>query len=161
MDGTFTFTGITPGDYQLKVNAGRLKGYVKAARFGAIDALNPPFHIGGPGNFEIVVGLNGGSLDAIVRNDAQKPCPDAAVALVPDPPRRQRSDLYYSAASDDSGRLHFDGLAPGDYRVFAWEDVPSDAWQDPDFIRLYEDRGRRVHISEGGRENLELRLIVR
>ena len=158
-DGTFTFGGITPGDYQLRVSTGRLRGYTKSASFGSIDALNPPFHIDGPGQFEIVISLNSGSLDTIVLDQSQKPFPDATVALVPEPPGRQRSDLYYSGISDASGRLHFDSVAPGDYRVYAWEDVPADAWQDPDFIRLYEDRGRRVRVSEGGTENLELKVI--
>jgi len=157
-DGTFTFGGITPGDYQLKVSTGRLRGYVKAARFGSIDALNPPFHIDGPGQFEIIISLNSGSLDTIVLDQSQKPSPDATVALVPDP-WRQRSDLYYSGISDASGRLHFDSVAPGDYRVYAWEDVPADAWQDPDFIRLYENRGRRLRVIEGSTEKIELKLI--
>ena len=160
-DGTFTFADVTPGDYRLKVDTPGLKSYVKAARFGAIDALNPPFHIGGPGQFDIIIGLNAGSVDAVVLDDSQKPLPGATAVLVPDPPRRQRFDLYYPSGSDTSGRLHLDGIAPGDYRLFAWQDVPADAWQDPDFLRLYEDRGRPMHIGEGSREKVELRLIPR
>jgi Carboxypeptidase regulatory-like domain len=160
-DGAFTFADVTPGDYRLKVNAPGLKGYVKSARFGAINALDPPFHIGGPGQFDIIIGLNGGSLEGTILEDSQKPFPGATAVLVPDPPRRHRFDLYYPTNSDTSGRLHLDGVAPGDYRLFAWQDVPADAWQDPDFLRLYEDRGRAVHIGEGGREKVELRLIPR
>jgi len=160
-DGTFTFTDVTPGDYQLKVNTAGLKGYIKSARFGAIDALDPPFHIGGPGQFDIIIGVNAGSLDGTVFEDSQTPFPGATAVLVPDPPRRRRFDLYYPSSSDTSGRLHLDGVAPGDYRLFAWQDVPADAWQDPDFLRLYEDRGRPVHIGEGSRERVELRLIPR
>jgi Carboxypeptidase regulatory-like domain len=160
-DGSFTFADVTPGDYRLKVTAPGLRDYVKSARFGAIDALNPPFHIGGPGQFEIVIGLNGGSVEGVVLHDSQKSFPGATAVLIPDPPRRQRFDLYHPSGSDTSGRFRLEGVAPGDYRLFAWEDVPADAWQDPDFIRLYEDRGRPVHISEGSRENVELRVIPR
>jgi hypothetical protein len=39
--------------------------------------------------------------------------------------------------------------------------VPGDAWQDADFMRAYEDRGKPVHISESGTESVELRLISR
>jgi len=159
LDGTFTLAGVTPGEYRLKVGTGRVKGYVKSARYGAIDALNPPFRIDGPGQLEIVVGTATCELDAITMDEAQKPFPQATVVLVPDPPRRQRFDLYYAVASDSSGRVHLDRLAPGDYKLFAWDDVPSDAWQDPEFLRLYEDRGKPVHVSEGGRETVELRLL--
>src|SRR5205085_551654 len=61
-DGMFSLSGVTPGDYQIKVIAAGLGGYVKAARFGAIDALNPPFHIDTPAPFDIQISLNAGSL---------------------------------------------------------------------------------------------------
>jgi len=160
-DGSFTFDGVTPGDYRLKVSGNRIKGYTKSARLGAIDALNPPFRIDGPGEFDVTLSPNAGSIDATVINKEGKTVSDATIVLVPDPPRRQRFDLYYVAGSDPNGRLHLDGIAPGDYRVFAWDDVPGDAWQDADFIRSYEDRGKPAHITEGGNENIELRMIVR
>jgi hypothetical protein len=120
--------------------------------------MNPPFRIDGPGQIEIVMSLNSGSLDLTVLDDTQKTFSDATVVLIPDPPRRQRFDLYSAAGSDAAGHVHFDGLAPGDYKVFAWDDVPADAWQDPDFMRPYEDRGKAVHITEGSTENVEIRL---
>jgi hypothetical protein len=160
-DGTFTLTGVTPGDYRLKVSTGGLNGYIKSARYGAVDALNPPLHIDTSGQLEIAVSLNSGSLDAVVLDDAQRPFAEATVALIPDSPRRQHFNLYYAAGSDASGRVHFDGVAPGSYRAFAWDDVPADAWQDPDYMRPYEDRGKAVRVTEGSKENIELRLISR
>jgi protocatechuate 3,4-dioxygenase beta subunit len=162
-DGVFTFDGVTPGEYGLKVSVsgGRTKAYIKSARFGAIDALNPPFHIDGPGEFDVILSPNAGWIDAIVTNNEGKVSSDATIVVVPDPPRRQRFDMYYVAGSDPNGRLHLDGIAPGDYKVFAWDDVPGDAWQDADFIRAYEDRGKPVHIREGGSDNVDLRLIPR
>src|SRR5262249_2741345 len=145
----------------LKVEGRGLSGYVKSARFGAVDALNPPFPINGPGQFDVVISLNSGLLDATVLDDAQKPFFDATVVLVPDPPRRQRLDLYYAAGSDPSGRVHFGSVAPGEYRIFAWDDVPGDAWQDPDFLRPYEGSGKPVRIMEGTNGNIELRVIPR
>jgi large repetitive protein len=158
-DGTFTISGLTPGDYQLKVNAGALKGYVKSAYFGGVNALNPPFRIDATGQLEILISLNSGSLEANVLDDARQPSIDATVVLVPDAPMRQRLDLYEVTGSDTSGHAHFEGVAPGEYRLFAWEDIPADAWADPDFIRPYETRGRAVHISENGGEVVETQLI--
>jgi Carboxypeptidase regulatory-like domain len=160
-DGTFTLSGVTPGEYRLKVENRGFKGYVKSARFGVIDALNTPFQINGPGQFEILLSPNSGSVDAIVLDEMQKPFSNATVVLVPDPPRRHRLDLYDAGASNAFGRVGFEGLTPGDYRIFAWDDVPTEAWEDPDFIRLYEDRGRPVRISEGSSGNIELKIIPR
>jgi hypothetical protein len=51
-------------------------------------------------------------------------------------------------------------VVPGDYKAFAWENVEIGAWQDPDFMRMYEDRGKPVHIPESGAASSELRLIT-
>jgi uncharacterized surface anchored protein len=157
-DGTFTFSGVTPGDYRLKVETRGLTGYIKSARFGGIDALNPPFRIDGPGQFDIVIGLNSGSLEAVALDEKQQPFPDATVVLIPDPPRRERFDLY-AASSGATGRVRLTGLAPGDYKLFAWDDVQADAWQDPEFIRRYEDRGKPIHVSEGSAESVQLNVL--
>ena len=93
-DGTFSLSGVTPGDYRLKVGLAGLGGYIKAARLGTVDALNPPFHIDALVSLDIVVSLNSGSLDGAVLDDMQKPFQDATIVLIPDPPRRQRFDLY-------------------------------------------------------------------
>lgn len=157
-DGTFTFFGVTPGDYQLKVNAGG--DFVKAANIGGINALNPPFHVdAGAGPLDIVLSMNTASVDAFVVDDKQNPVDDATVILVPEPPLRSRTDLYEVGGTDASGRVHLKGITPGDYRVFAWDDIPGDAWQDSDFLRPYESRGRLIHVSEAGSETVQLDLI--
>ena len=160
-DGTFTLAGVTPGDYRLKVSTAGSKGYVKFARFGAADALNPPFRIDGPGQLDVVISLNAALVDAMVLDAGQKPVPAATAVLVPDAPYRQRLDLYYATGSDAAGHVHFDNVTPGDYRVFAWEDVPADAWQDPDFIRMHEHLGKSIHVTESSQRNIELRLVPR
>jgi hypothetical protein len=74
-------------------------------------------------------------------------------------PSRERYDLYRVASTDASGHVRIDGVAPGEYKVFAWDDVKPGAWQYPDFLRLHEDRGTPVRIREGSAEKIDLRLI--
>jgi hypothetical protein len=160
-DGTFTLVNVTGGDYQVRFGLAGVQGYVKAARYGAVDVLNPPFHIDGPmqGALEILISPNAATLDAIVLDDKQNPFPDATVVLVPEGPRRQRVDLYRAVSSNNLGRIHIEGLTPGDYRLFACDDVPADAWLDADFMRSYEGRGKSVHLEENGRDSVEVQLI--
>ena len=51
------------------------------------------------------------------------------------------------------------GLAPGDYKIFAFERVEEGAWQDPELIRLFEDRGTTVRVEQGRRSTAEVRII--
>lgn len=50
------------------------------------------------------------------------PAPTRAMDLVPEVPNPERSPNWKAARSDDEGRFSFTGVAPGDYRLYAWED---------------------------------------
>ena len=57
------------------------------------------------------------------------------------------------------GPFRMQGLTPGGYSLFAWEDIENGAWQDPDFIRAYEGSGRTIQISEGSTQDYQLTVI--
>jgi hypothetical protein len=69
------------------------------------------------------------------------------VVLLPDS-QRQRVDLYQSRTTDANGAYLFEHIAPGQYKLFAWEDIEKDAWRDPAFMRLYEASGKEIAIGE-------------
>ena len=50
-------------------------------------------------------------------------------------------------------------IPPGDYKLFAWENVEPGAWQDSDFIQRYESSGQTIRINEGSNETPQLRVI--
>jgi hypothetical protein len=51
------------------------------------------------------------------------------------------------------------GITPGDYALFAWENVETGAWQDPDFLRGYQTQGTAVRIAEGDNQSVSLTVI--
>ena len=161
----FTLPGIKPGDYKFAFHAmggpnTPISVYVKSARMGRLDVLNNLLHVDeAPAPIEIVIGTKTGSIEGKVLSETQEPASNAKVVLVPDAPYRGRGDLYKNVASDASGHFQITGIAPGSYRIFAWEDVQFGAWQDPEFISAYEGRGRPVHASESGRESVQLTAI--
>ena len=64
----------------------------------------------------------------------QAPFPGATVVLLPELDRRLlRTDLYRTTSTDT------------DF-----------AWQDPAFMRDYEDRGRAVRVTAGARQTVDL-----
>jgi hypothetical protein len=174
---TFTVLGVTPGDYRVEVTPilsvppGSLlppslqNAYVKAIRLGTTDVLNGGLHLESAvdTSLEVIISMHGGTLDGRALDESRKPAINAAinamVVLVPDLARRTRGDLYRSVSADDSGRFQLRGLPPGDYKLFAWERVEDGAWQDPEFIRLYEDRGAPVRITEDRQQTMDATLI--
>jgi hypothetical protein len=50
-------------------------------------------------------------------------------------------------------------VVPGKYTVYAWEDVETGAWFDPDFLKTFESWGAKVEVPEGGPLGLQLTLI--
>ena len=51
------------------------------------------------------------------------------------------------------------GLLPGEYRVLAWEDVEAGAYQNPDFLKQYENRGVKTTVEHGSRNVVDVRVI--
>jgi len=133
--------------------------YVKSIRLGTADVLNTGLHLERPpaAPLEIVLGTNPGTVEGTVMNAAQQVSGDVSVVLLPDV--RRRSDLYRSATSDPSGHFRFERVPPGDYKLFAWAEVDSDAWYDPDFISVYENRGKPVRVAEGSKQDVPVTVI--
>ena len=50
-------------------------------------------------------------------------------------------------------------MPPGDYKIYAWEDVERLAWQELRFMRNYESRGTPLHIDEGQKTTTEFPVI--
>jgi hypothetical protein len=160
-DGTFSITGVTAGTYRLTIAGLPRNMYVKTARFVGEDVYNNGLRIEGDprGQLEVVLGATPGSVDATAVDEKQMPEAGVTVALVPDPSQVKRIDMYRNATSDASGKIHWDGLVPGDYKIFAWEDIENGAWADPEFMRNYEGRGTSVHIDERGRATVTVKVI--
>jgi hypothetical protein len=159
--GILTFRGIPASSYQMRVQGLPDNGYVKSIRLGDTNVLSDGLRVDRtPDNpVEIVVGLNAGAVAGRVAGGIAQSPAGIRVALVPNAPNRQRADLYRNTSTDASGGFRFAGLTPGDYKLFAWEDVEDGAWQDPDFIKKYEDRGKPLRIEEGITENTQVTVI--
>ena len=131
-----------------------------SARLGADEVTGRTFRVG-PEHantpLDLVVSLASGGIDIIVVDRSQRPVEGATVALVPDAPHREQSARFRSASTDGFGKLRFDDVLVGDYRLFT-EDVDPATWQDPDVIRRYEDRGTRVRVAENTRQSVTLRM---
>jgi hypothetical protein len=162
-DLSFAAADVAPGDYRVTLaQPGAMpNAYLRSARMGTADVLNGGlrWNEAQDEQFEIVMGLNGAAIEGRVLDLKQTPLSAITVVLVPDPEYRNRIDPFKTASTDISGRFEFLGVAPGDYKVFAWEDVPNTAWRNPEFMSAFENRGTPVRAADGARESLQLTVI--
>ena len=157
----FVINDVIEGDYQVDVTDLPSGTYVKSIRFGAAELADGMLHLDprSTDRIEIILGTSGGALEGIVTDKERRPVVDTAVALVPDVPHGQRTDLYRNVITDESGRFRLQGIAPGNYLVFAWEEIEDRSWLDPSFVARNEATGRRIQITDRSRETVELVAI--
>jgi hypothetical protein len=172
-EGRFTVRGVTTGHFRIEISpistvpptvllpAILENAYVKSVRLGRTDVLNSGLHLESSVDapMEVVISMHGAAVRGRVIDESRKPAVNAMVVLVPDNERRSRGDLYKSVSSDDSGAFQIRGIPPGEYKIFAWERVEHGAWQDPEFMKIYEDRGSRVRVAEDGQYTVDATRI--
>jgi len=160
-DGSFLIKNVSDGEYEINVDNLPENSFVKSARLGGIDVLTAGVTVDSkqaPGSLEIVVSPNGANVDGVISKD-QQPFPGCTVTLVPDPPHRGEKRLFKSTTTDQNGHFVFQGVPPGDFKVFAWEKIEPDAYTSPEFLQPYEKLGESVHITEGSRNSVQVDLI--
>jgi len=153
-DGTFTIPGFIDARYfVLSVTGLPQDAYVSEMRLGSQSFYNEgSFEIGKttPDAMEIVVSRGGGVIQGLVQDPQHKTMVSARIALVPEAPRRQNLLLYKNATTlGGTGSFTFNGVAPGAYKLFAFESIPQGAEQNEEFMRPFESRGVNVTVSAG------------
>ena len=170
---------IAPGNYHVYVNPilTSLQGanpvnvqpvwqgaYVKSMRIGDMDVLTGGLRLERQpdGPLDIVIGGNPGSLQGLVLNERREPVIGAVVTLFANSPsdRLYRTDMYKVTSTDTAGRFQLQGLRPGDYRVFAWENIEKGTWIDSTFLRQHEERGATIRIEEGQAQTANLPVVA-
>jgi protocatechuate 3,4-dioxygenase beta subunit len=166
LDGTgvFSFSAVQPGRYFLDLVTvapaccvpDRL-GFAESARLNNVDASDGVINIvpGVAAVLDVKVGTPVRFSGRLVDRKGQ-PVENVVVALVPDPPLRNRLDLYRTALTGRDGGFSM-LVAKGRFKAFAKEGVEDKAWEFPSIIRAYENRGKAVQI---GNEAVNLELVL-
>jgi len=160
-DGNFVVQNVFDGIYRVRVLGYPEGYYVKSAREGGGEVLDSGLTISrsqSPSGLEIVLSPAGGRVDGAVLKE-QQPIKGAWVVLVPEPPYRDREELYSMRVTDAFGRFSLLGLPPGDFKLFAWEPVQGTNYNDPDVLRAFEGRATPVHIEERQQQTVRLEVI--
>jgi len=160
-NGVFGFRTVQQGDFFPVVTGLPANSYTKSIRMGTKDLMLTPLHVDGPleGSMEVVIGTDAATVSGQVRDDRSEPSVNVKVVLVPEPPLRRRWDLYKTITTDQFGNFTLRTVAPGDYKIFAWEDADDNIWTTPEFLREDEGRGKLIRIGTAANEKLDVIVI--
>jgi len=159
-DGLFTISvGVEP--YSLQVTGAPDGYWVKSIRMGDQEVKYTGIDLGHSPAAPITITLapNAAQIDGVILNEQQEPAAGATVVLVPEAKLRDHPEAYRTGSSDQNGRFTLKNIEPGDYTLFAWEDVEYGAYMDPAFLKPVEDRGQSISLQEGGHESVQVNMI--
>ena len=160
-DGSFRIPNVTSENYQIVLSGAPEDFYLQSARLGSQDVLEAGLDLsrGEPGGLDLVLNSGGGRIDGVVLSEKQEPLGGVEVVLVPESRRRQQLYLYKNVMTDENGRFAMRGVAPGEYKVFAWDQLEPGAYNDPQFLQTYEERGEAVVVQAQGSKTVTLPVI--
>jgi hypothetical protein len=154
---------VSPGDFRVNVASLPSNTYVKSIRMGGDDLLRSGLHVtrASDNDIQIVIGSDGGNISGSVVDENLVPFLNATIALVPESVDvNQRLDLYRNTTSDSSGNFQILTVAPGNYKLYAWDWAEGGSWQYADFIRTYEASGKNITVQSSSRqEKVQLNVI--
>lgn len=160
INGTFVIRDVVPGEYDVALGSTGPGDdlYVSAIQVGDDDALAGGVHVGQQpgGRLKVALKANGGTVQVSVKDSKGKPMPGSNVRLVPDAPRRAQMALYGECKTDASGTCSLVGMAPGNYRAFAFADERQIDFRDSVATTDIEDLGKAINIAEGDHQAVEL-----
>ena len=144
-DGSFLITNVAPVVYEIEI--GRIPGvYLKSApRIDGAAKLEP---------LTLVLSTDVGDVEGVVQDGNGVTVARARVDLI-----ASRVDLDRSGFTGEDGKFEIKDVPPGEYQVFAWQDVPEGASEDPDFRKPFEKQAVSVKMQPNGHEKLQLTAI--
>jgi hypothetical protein len=151
---------VPPGATPPAIPAALRNAYVKSIQLGGDNVLNSGLRLTGASQAEllIVIGTNPGALEGRVVNGNGQPVPASTVVMVPEGGLKFRVD-HKVAFTDASGAFQIQGVPPGDYQVYAFEQIEKGDWQNPTIMRPFEGQGKPLHVNEGGKGTIDLVAI--
>jgi hypothetical protein len=173
------FTGVKPGRYWVQVEPTTGDAYLESVTSGGEDLLRTPLVVPFGASvppIEITMGRNPGHIEVTIEETNTSPAEGAsggiaASTLVELYEPTQRSFIYCVPLSGDggavreasgvqNGKYYVSQVAPGDYRILAFDSPQQLEYRNPAAMRPYESQGRVVHVKAGEEAQVTVRPIA-
>jgi hypothetical protein len=160
-DGSFKLESVMADKYYFSFYGFPDTTYVRSVRMGNQEVLEKGLDLSqgqSPAAVEVILSTKPGSVGGSVKDD-KDPAPGGWVALIPDPVRPEQMHLYRFASADQNGRFNLNGVAPGEYKIYAFEEAQPEILRDLELLKTFEQKGTKVTVRENTRENVELTVL--
>jgi hypothetical protein len=148
MQPVFELRGVPPGRYSVNLSNGAVIGDIKQDG-KSIGASGLVVGDTAPAPLEISILPSAGSIGGRVQGKDSREAQYAWVSLVPSEPQRDNRYLYRGVRADADGRFSITNVAPGQYKLFTFDEIPYNAGVNATFVSRYESFGVPVAIEEG------------
>lgn len=153
-------TQLAADIYNVELSGAPQGYYLKAVKVAGREVPDAQLDLSyAIGPLDVVLGADAGSVTGRVEN-GNEPAANARVTAVP-ASGSSRRDLYKAANSADDGTFTIDGLPPGQYKLYAWEEVEGNSWMDAEFRRPFENSAGAAEVKGTLTPSVTLRLIGR
>jgi hypothetical protein len=158
-DGSFLIKSAAPRVYELTI--GRTPGvYLKSMRAGDKQLTGRRVDLSSKMEpLTILLGADVGEVEGSVQNAKGNPVARSRVNVIAYGDHSNRGDLNRFGFTDDKGEFKIKDVPPGEYKVFAWEDVPVGAPQDPEFRKPFEKQAASIRMQPNGHEQVQVTAI--
>jgi hypothetical protein len=161
-DGSFFVELDEPGAYEISLTAMPEDFYLKSVRLGPLQTDGRTINVSDSSvePLELVVNSRGGRVEGLGRDEEGEPIAGATIVLVPEETLRMEHSRFRQTNADQNGHFSIRGIPPGDYKLLAWDVVELGAWEDPEFLKTYEEKGRAVKIDAGSNQTVDVQVIL-
>jgi len=155
-DGSYVLRNVPPGVWDIGFDPLPKGGYLKSMLLGDVDVLRADMNVTAETNapLEIVVSRAGAQLSGKVEGGLAR-----AVLAAPQGAEAGVLSFYTLATVDEHGAFEMNSMTPGEYRLYAFEDLAYGAWFDPEFLQPYAERGTPVELKAGSKLEVTVQAI--
>jgi hypothetical protein len=108
---------------------------------------------------EVTISSRGARIEGSVTDKDNHPVTGVWAVLLPVGEPRGQDRLSQKVATDQYGHFLLRGIPPGRYKVFCWDEVEDGAWEDPDFLKAFENQGQEVCLKEAAFKTVDIVVI--
>jgi hypothetical protein len=159
-DNSFVLQDVLPVSYQLQPVPLPRNFYLKSIHYGDQDVPDGRLNVTATATpLTLVFASDTGQVSVTVQAADGTPIPGAMVVLAPDEPRAARNDLLRTGFTRPDGVATIPNVAPGAYKVFAWNGMDDTLAWVAEVRKLLENRAVSVTVEAHGNQSVQAPLI--